>query len=98
LRGVDTHWLRTDVSNQTSTETGHGNGVQLDAILSYYITPAFNVGVGGRYWAMWTTDNAYTNSFGTPCPCQTLPAKTDRYGLLVQADYQFDMPGALAAR
>ncbi len=98
LRGVDTHWLRTDVSNQNSTETGHGIGVQLDAILSYYITPAFNIGVGGRYWAMWTNDNAYTNGFGTPCPCQTLPAKTDRYGLLVQADYKFDMPGALAAR
>jgi opacity protein-like surface antigen/outer membrane protease len=98
LRGVDTHWLRTDVSNQNSTETGRGNGVQLDAILSYYITPAFNVGVGGRYWAMWTSDSAYTNSFGTPCPCQTLPAKTDRYGLLVQADYKFDMLGALAAK
>jgi outer membrane protease len=98
LRGVDTHWLRTDVANQNSTETGRGIGVQLDAILSYYITPAFSVGAGGRYWAMWTTDNAYTNSFGTPCPCQTLPAKTDRYGLLLQADYKFDMPGALAAK
>jgi opacity protein-like surface antigen/outer membrane protease len=98
LRGVDTHWLRTDVSNQNSTETGHGIGVQLDAILSYYITPAFNVGVGGRYWAMWTNDNAYTNIFGTACPCQTLPVKTDRYGLLLQADYKFDTPGALAAR
>ncbi len=96
--GVDTHWLRTDVSNQNSTETGRGMGVQLDAILSYYITPAFNVGAGGRYWAMWTNNNAYTNSFGTPCPCQTLPAKTDRYGLLLQADYKFDMPGAIAAR
>ena len=96
--GVDTHCLRTDVSNQNSTETGHGIGVQLDAILSYYITPAFNVGAGGRYWAMWTNDNAYTNAFGTPCPCQTLPAKTERYGLLVQADYKFDMLDALAAR
>jgi opacity protein-like surface antigen/outer membrane protease len=96
--GVDTHWLRTDVSNQTSTETGHGIGVQLDAILSYYITPALSVGAGGRYWAMWTSDNAYTNIFGTPCPCQTLPAKTERYGVLVQADYKFDMPGVVAAR
>jgi len=93
--GVDIHWQRTDVANQTSTETGRGMGVQLDAILSYAITPAFNVGVGGRYWAMWTNDNAYTNIFGTPCPCQTLPVKTDRYGLLVQADYKFDMLGAV---
>jgi len=98
FNGVDTHWLRTDVSNQTSTETGHGIGVQIDAILSYYFTPAFSVGAGGRYWAMWTSDNAYTNIFGTLCPCQTLPAKTERYGVLVQADYKFDMPGVVAAR
>jgi opacity protein-like surface antigen/outer membrane protease len=93
--GIDTHWLRTDVSNQNSTETGHGFGVQLDAILSYYFTPAFSVGAGGRYWAMWTNDSSYTNLFGTPCPCQTLPVKTDRFGLLVQADYKFGVPGAV---
>jgi hypothetical protein len=39
-----------------------------------------------------------TNIFGTPCPCQTLPVKTDRYGLLLQADYKFDMSGVVAAR
>jgi opacity protein-like surface antigen/outer membrane protease len=96
--GTDIHWQRTDVANQYSPETGRGYGVQLDAILSYYMTPAFNVGVGGRYWAMWTTNNAYTNIFSTPCPCQTEPVKTDRYGLLVQADYKFDMPTTLAAK
>jgi opacity protein-like surface antigen/outer membrane protease len=96
--GVDIHWQRTDVANQTSTETGRGMGVQLDAILSYDITPAFNVGAGGRYWAMWTNDNAYTNIFGTPCPCQTLPVKTDRYGLLLQASYKFGVPDVVAAR
>ena len=98
LRGVDTHWQRTDVANQNSTETGRGMGVQLEAILSYYFTPAFNVGVGGRYWAMWTSDSSYSNLFGTACPCQTLPAKTDIYGLLVQADYKFDLPGQVIAR
>jgi opacity protein-like surface antigen/outer membrane protease len=96
--GVDIHWQRTDVANQTSTETGRGMGVQLDAILTYYLTPAFSVGAGGRYWAMWTNDNAYTNIFGTACPCQTLPVKTDRYGLLLQANYKFDMSGAVAVR
>jgi opacity protein-like surface antigen len=96
--GTDIHWQRTDVANQISSETGRGLGVQLDAILSYSITPAFSVGAGGRYWAMWTTDNAYTNIFSTPCPCQTLPSKTDRHGLLLQANYKFDMPGAPTAR
>jgi opacity protein-like surface antigen len=98
LSGVDIHWLRTDVPSQISPETGHGIGVQLDAILSYAITPAFNVGAGGRYWAMWTSDNSYTNAFGTPCPCQTLPTKTERFGLLLQADYKFGVPGAFAVR
>jgi opacity protein-like surface antigen/outer membrane protease len=96
--GVDIHWQRTDVANQTSTETGRGMGVQLDAILTYYFTPAFSVGAGGRYWAMWTNDNAYTNIFGTSCPCQTLPAKTDRYGLLLQASYKFGVADAVAVR
>jgi opacity protein-like surface antigen/outer membrane protease len=90
FNGTDIHWQRTDVPNQTSPETGRGTGIQLDAILSYYITPAFEVGVGGRYWAMWTSNSAYTNIFSTPCPCQTEPVKAEQYGLLVQADYKFE--------
>lgn len=26
-----------------------------------------------------------TNIFGNPCPCQTLPSRTERYGGFVQA-------------
>ncbi|MGE0035221.1 MAG: hypothetical protein AB7S93_06265 [Xanthobacteraceae bacterium] len=66
------------MSDDQSPETGKGRGVQLEAVVSYDITPAFSVGVGGRYWAMWTDDSAYVNIFGTPCPCQTLPSKTER--------------------
>ncbi len=97
FKGRDIHWQRTDVSDQVSPETGRGSGVQLDAMLSYSFGP-LSVGVGGRYWAMWTNDGAFTNIFGTPCPCQTLPAKTEIYGLLVQADYKFDVPGGVAAK
>jgi opacity protein-like surface antigen len=96
FNGTDIHWLRTDVPSQSSPETGRGTGIQLDAILSYYITPAFEVGVGGRYWAIWTSNSAYTNSFGTSCPCQTEPVKAEQYGLLVQADYKFDLGPASA--
>ncbi len=87
--GLDIHWLRNVGDNQ-SPETGKGRGVQLEAILSYFITPAFSVGVGGRYWAMWTDDSAYTNAFGTACPCQTLPSKTQRAGMFFQGAYKFD--------
>jgi opacity protein-like surface antigen len=98
FNGTDIHWQRTDVTNQSSPETGRGTGIQLDAMLSYYITPAFEVGVGGRYWAMWTSDSAYTNVFSTPCPCQTEPIKAELYGLLVQADYKFNLPAASAGK
>ena len=39
---------------------------------------------------MWTTKDAVTEFGGAPCPCQTLPAKTDRYGVFLQAAYHFD--------
>jgi opacity protein-like surface antigen len=89
FRGIDNHLLRTDVGDTISTETGHGRGVQLEAILAYALNNSFSIGAGGRYWAMWATD-AYTNIFGTPCPCQTLPARTERYGAFLQASYKLD--------
>jgi outer membrane protease len=98
FNGLDIHWQRTDVPNQLSPETGNGRGVQLEGILSYYITPNFNVGVGGRYWAMWTNDDAFTNDFSTPCPCLTLPSKTQRAGMFLQASYKFGQPGVVVAK
>jgi opacity protein-like surface antigen len=89
FRGVDNHLLRTDVDNTVSTETGTGKGVQLEAILAYSFGNSFSVGAGGRYWAMWAPASS-TNIFGTPCPCQTLPARTERYGAFVQASYKLD--------
>lgn len=90
MTGVDNHIQRTDVTNTISPEFAKGQGVQLEALLSYALTPKFSLGVGGRYWAMWATNDAYTNAFGTPCPdCQTLPSRTERYGMFVQASYKF---------
>ena len=95
--GLDIHHLRR-VADNRSPETGKARGVQLETILSYELTAALSLGIGGRYWAMWTNDNAYTNIFGTPCPCQTLPSKTERYGVFFQAAYKFDTPDAIAAK
>jgi hypothetical protein len=33
---------------------------------------------------------ATTDGFSTPCPCQTLPVKTERYGAFLQASYKLD--------
>jgi opacity protein-like surface antigen len=89
FRGVDNHVLRTDVADTVSKESGNGQGVQFEALLAYSFSPSFSVGAGGRYWAMWTDNDALTNIFGTPCPCQTLPSRTERYGAFVQASYKF---------
>jgi opacity protein-like surface antigen len=88
FRGTDDHLLRTDVPSTISPENGVGQGVQIEAILSYAFSNAFSVGAGGRYWAMWVP-SANTNAFGTPCPCQGLPVSTERYGGFVQASYKF---------
>lgn len=58
--------------------------------MSYQFNNAFSVGAGARYWAMWATTDAYTNAFGSECPCQTLPVRTERYGTFLQAAYKFD--------
>jgi opacity protein-like surface antigen len=88
--GVDNHLLRTDVANTLSPESGTGQGVQLETILSYSFNRAFSLGAGGRYWAMWATSNTKSDTFSLGCPCQTLPARTERYGGFLQASYKFD--------
>jgi opacity protein-like surface antigen len=87
--GKDNHLLRTDVSDTVSPESGNGKGVQLEAILAYALGNSFSIGAGGRYWAMWS-NNASTNIFGSQCPCQTLPVRTERFGAFVQASYKLD--------
>lgn len=89
FEGVDKHLLR-GMPDPASPQSGKGQGVQLEAILSYYVTPAFTVGAGARYWAMWATEDAITHYFGQPCPCNTLPARTERFGGFLQAGYSFN--------
>ncbi len=76
--------------DQRSPESGSAQGVQLETSLTYDFTRTLSLGVGGRYWAMWTDDAASTNIFGTSCPCQTLPSKAERGGMFVQGSYKFN--------
>lgn len=85
FQGSDNHVLR----NGISPEAGTGQGVQLEGIIGYSLGKYFNIGAGGRYWAMWAT-NASTNFFGTPCPCQSLPVRTERFGVFLQASAKLD--------
>ena len=95
--GLDDHLLRTAEPSTYSPESGHGQGVQLEAIASYFFTPNLSVGVGGRYWAIWIP-NATTNGFSSGV-IQSLPVQTERYGLLAQASYRFSSaPAAVVAK
>ena len=82
--GVDNHWLR----NLVIDESGTGRGVQFEAFLSYYLTPQFSIGIGGRYWAMWTTNGSDAFN-GVPVP-RTDTYRYERFGGLLQASYKFN--------
>ncbi len=86
FNGTDDHLQRA----LTWQESGTGTGLQLESILSYLITDQFSVGVGGRYWAMWTQNGQYTlvTDCGGGCPTWPAEFKTQRYGVFVQLDYR----------
>ena len=88
--GVDNH-LGWDPVKVFPEWANSGQGVQLEAILSYAVTDQFSFGVGGRYWAMWTQNGQYTLATeyycGSVCPNWAAEYKTDRYGVFVQLDY-----------
>jgi opacity protein-like surface antigen len=91
ISALDVHHNRTDVPDKNSPAWGVGQGVQLEAILTYDVTRNFNIGVGGRYWAMWATD-VETAGFGAPVATQLLPIRVERYGTFLQASYKFEVP------
>ncbi|MBO0662738.1 outer membrane beta-barrel protein [Jiella sp. MQZ9-1] len=83
FKGVDNHWLR----NLVIDESGHGRGAQLEAMMSYYVTPNWSIGVGGRYWTMRTTSGSDKFN-GTPTNRDDT-FRYQRYGLLLQTAYKF---------
>jgi hypothetical protein len=74
-------------------EDGTGNsGFQLEAILSYAVTPNFNIGVGARYWRMSTKGLTHFESSIFPlgsAAAQVLTFQTERYGAFVQGSLKF---------
>jgi opacity protein-like surface antigen/outer membrane protease len=81
--GTDDHVLRSLLS----PESGDGVGVQLEAMLSYAVTDALSVGVGGRYWSMRTTSGNV--DFGGQ---EIVPMRyaAEQAHLLVQGSYKFN--------
>jgi outer membrane protease len=104
FRGTDHHFA-TNVPGfllETFPEKGTGRGVQLEAMLSYDLTSAISLGVGGRYWAMWTTEGSWNCTFGfagacgaTPSPPEHFRAAMEQASVLVQATYRFGADPAM---
>jgi hypothetical protein len=99
--GQDFHPLRPYLAEQW----GNGIGTQAELFLYYYLTPQFSLGVGGRYWAAWSTNGADCREppfgapgEGCPAPLQNMQFKTERYGVLFQTAYRWDEPVAIAGK
>lgn len=88
VSALDNHHARTEMPSTLSPAWGTGRGMQLETILTYDVTRHFTVGVGARYWAMWSSD-ILTAGFGSATADQMLPIRVERYGTFLQASYKF---------
>jgi opacity protein-like surface antigen len=96
LQNTDYHNFRPDIRGLN--QDGEGNGYQLEAVVTYDVTPNFNVGVGGRYWYFQANGKNHWEQtlmgalFAVPsAPLQTT---SERYGVFVQAGYKFGGAGS----
>jgi hypothetical protein len=62
------------------------------------VTHYWTIGIGGRYWAMWTTSGSdtCTGCGGVGVVSNPSPARfnTERYGGFLQSTYKFDLTSA----
>jgi opacity protein-like surface antigen len=73
---------------------GHGEGMQAQAVLSYDATERLSVGIGGRYWSMWSTSALHQFIPGQAGPNRNA---VEMAGAFAQVDYHFAPGGATAA-
>jgi outer membrane protease len=95
LYGSDAHWLRISnfVGSFTSPvpEDGKGWGYQLEGFVSYRVTEALSLGIGGRYWRMQTRGLTHFENHvvGIPALPQAVEWKTDNFGMFLQMSLKF---------
>ena len=94
FKAVDQHFFgNTGILATNNPERGHGRGVQAEAVLSYYLSPQLSLGVGARYWGLWTTTGTIVRDFDargflTPTLAQNFKAASEQIGAFVQASYK----------
>lgn len=97
FQGRDNHLLR-DLTFFSDQRGSGGGGVQVEGTLSYFLTNNFSIGIGARYWAMWTRKHSeiFPNEAQKADSFRvvegTLPAnyRMERWGTFMQASYKFD--------
>ncbi|WOH63680.1 outer membrane beta-barrel protein [Bradyrhizobium sp. BWA-3-5] len=92
--GRDHHLLREETTFYDHRGDG-GGGVQVEGILSYFLTENLSVGIGARYWAVWTKKDSgatYNCCGGTGTQIQDRSLakySMERWGTFFQASYKF---------
>ncbi len=94
--GVDDHYFGNtgQIASVNPEASNQGVGVQLEALISYYVTPEFSLGVGGRYWSLWTTNGQVIRTVDdglpiTATPPQIFKGAVEQVGVFLQAAYRF---------
>lgn len=88
--GRDHHLLRPRTTFIDHRGNG-GGGVQVEGVLSYFITDNLSLGVGGRYWAMWTQKDSEaicTGCYPGTTAAQFSKFSIERWGTFFQASYK----------
>jgi hypothetical protein len=94
LRNDDSHLLRQDPSDLGPAPNiidrgARGMGGEVEAFINYQVMPHFQVGVGARYWSIYTQSGTSTPG---PAFSQDFPLtkfSTQRYGVLLEAKATF---------
>ncbi|WP_241671265.1 omptin family outer membrane protease [Dankookia rubra] len=85
----DSHYLRVDLGpTPNSYHRGSARGVEAEVMVSYALTDRFKLGVGGRYWGLFSYDGESTFRQSQRSYSGTR-FEQQRYGLLVEAKYRF---------
>ena len=85
----DSHYQRVDLGPVPNILSGgHGVGLEAQGFFNYALTPNFEVGLGARYWGLFSNDGSSRfKQFSRSYPVTDFDLQ--RYGLLFQAKYRF---------
>ena len=97
VNAEDHHYSGSTIASVNPGD-GTGVGTQLEAMLYYDVTERISLGVGARYWAMWTTRGNALRTYNSdpenpitlPLPHQYQGLNSERAGVLAQVLYKFD--------